>query len=881
MLPVSGVVDSSPAQLTVHVAPAVPQSIGAAIVLLRQSVDKNPDALDMVARHLGTAVVADAAATVGALLEDASEAVLALLERQDCCQVCVNALCCILRVGGDRARQLCCIKAVSLFVAFKHSASLGAQSNKRRKKKVTIISSTDDEDTNESAAPSLWAHILVPLVDAVRLCCWDIEAPTNLAVAATDCFLALSQPLYDHCADYIGGTLLQLSKWYARSTSSLLVCCALDAMVLYSIHRDRTQWLLCVPLLLWNQPAPRKSQLAALQKVSFRNANTMARLCIALGRLGRPARLKWYNGHSNLRAELLQNVRVCPPCAMALVCDLEPELAAPVVAKVLLYDFLVVQRVPLTEAFNVRSLLWWYRSEAMMLSLLNETISVANCIWATSLLLQEYPDKLISFIDACAQWRKLDSKFLAVDELRKSVSATFLSRAREIALHVIQLQKKNDGNGKQSLNILRVWSDLDCGQCWSAMLSVSCGMSDVTPSVWALIRQLALEYEDQLKSIAEALIGAVMEHPTDATLVKLVSSMSEILSRHARDIVMPLLCRKMDVQAQLTQELLDDPNSVAAVRDLLFLRLAPLLVLRTLSAPSMMQDESEECTIAPLLLARMVGLYEFDQVRRLAAEAMSKLNPLHSLPLTMAAFDGVAHELHTEQGLVCAKAVLFSWCGSLVGVAATVAARQLSPRMMTIVRAVILAPMVADQDASLLHTAVVEFVALCLRENVDDCHGRFLSGVFSEPLSVPLCILGGAVLIRVFQREVEHSVTIPLAQKALEPLVNVASSLPITARAPILNALFLVLFLLRHVSLPQLASPLVVLGVESAKNTRLPEEERKVGLKLLGVLLAVDGLFEGDGAPLLFVIGATLEEVAREGNAVSSLATQLRSVMEK
>jgi hypothetical protein len=150
--------------------------------------------------------------------------------------------------------------------------------------------------------------------------------------------------------------------------------------------------------------------------------------------------------------------------------------------------------------------------------------------------------------------------------------------------------------------------------------------ADALSGIWRALQAAAVEVRC-VAGVARAAIDAVMAHPSDAGLVQLLSVLGDTLAGEGADFVFPHLVRIMETQAVLTEALLDDPSSSPLVQALLFERLAPLLVLRTL-APRAFASAPRLGSMPHLLLQRMCGLYEFDQVRRLAAEAMAKCPPL-------------------------------------------------------------------------------------------------------------------------------------------------------------------------------------------------------------------------------------------------------------
>jgi len=89
--------------------------------------------------------------------------------------------------------------------------------------------------------------------------------------------------------------------------------------------------------------------------------------------------------------------------------------------------------------------------------------------------------------------------------------------------------------------------------------------------------------------------------------------------------------RRMESQRSLSPTDLDDetPDATATLRSLLFDRLAPLLILRVLPVEGFREDTAEDAgdlgKVGVLLIERVSQLYEFEEVRKLAAELCGSL----------------------------------------------------------------------------------------------------------------------------------------------------------------------------------------------------------------------------------------------------------------
>ncbi|CAM6127208.1 unnamed protein product [Calypogeia fissa] len=197
--------------------------------------------------------------------------------------------------------------------------------------------------------------------------------------------------------------------------------------------------------------------------------------------------------------------------------------------------------------------------------------------------------------------------------------------------------------------------------------------------IMRLIPDWADTVEDWEKLICVVLLKMFQE-PANAVIPRFLSSISNHLARHVH-IIFPLVLEEMRNQSKLTQDLLsqlsaEDSKTSQEGGDLgkeLFQRLSPLLVLRVLPLDAFNDRTSKELygdgapdtvaaeCITSLLLDRVCGGFEFEDVRKVASELTGRLLPNIMIPLITAQLEDAYH----TQDLLRAKACIYVLCTSL------------------------------------------------------------------------------------------------------------------------------------------------------------------------------------------------------------------------
>lgn len=187
------------------------------------------------------------------------------------------------------------------------------------------------------------------------------------------------------------------------------------------------------------------------------------------------------------------------------------------------------------------------------------------------------------------------------------------------------------------------------------------------------------------------LIDKMFSEPANATIVRFLSSISEQLAEVVNEIFHPVLL-KMKGQKEIDEGFISmwesrtytDEDSVKMQQSLfehlcplLIIRLLPLRVFNNLSSsvlygqlPSQSIAHVSECEdvniidecLAALLLKRAFNKYEFEDVRKLAAELCGRIHPQVLLPIVSSVLEHAA----ASHDVLKIKACLFSVCTSLV-----------------------------------------------------------------------------------------------------------------------------------------------------------------------------------------------------------------------
>ncbi|KAL3689061.1 hypothetical protein R1sor_015370 [Riccia sorocarpa] len=185
--------------------------------------------------------------------------------------------------------------------------------------------------------------------------------------------------------------------------------------------------------------------------------------------------------------------------------------------------------------------------------------------------------------------------------------------------------------------------------------------------------------------IIHLVLKKMFEEPRNGVIPRFLSSISPQLAENIQ-VLFPLLLKKFQEQSRFTETFISEVTGAdreAVVSNTLFERLSPLLVLRVLPLSAFdnasckelyglsasmsegnsgrLNTEGADC-IAYHLLNRACGPFEFEDVRKVAAEISGRLIPEILLPLVTAQMEDVTKSMDLPR----VKACLFILCTSLV-----------------------------------------------------------------------------------------------------------------------------------------------------------------------------------------------------------------------
>uniref|UniRef100_A0A1J3GQ58 Uncharacterized protein n=1 Tax=Noccaea caerulescens TaxID=107243 RepID=A0A1J3GQ58_NOCCA len=394
-------------------------------------------------------------------------------------------------------------------------------------------------------------------------------------------------------------------------------------------------------------------------------------------------------------------------------------------------------------------------------------------------------------------------------------------------------------------------------------------------------------------SLIAPLLDKMFLEPSNAIMVRFLSCISEHLADTSDMVLLHVLSRmkgqnKMDLisRSKLENSLFDH------LCPLLILRLLPQRVFDNIDSSSIYgtflsgdsvneyQDiKFEDCQcIAAFLLERAFSKFEFEEVRKLAAELCGRLHPQVLFPTVLLHLEK-ATELEDSLKI---KACLFSICTSLVVRGWESFSHSATPKIRKILENILLWPSDENEISKVQHgcidclalmicaelqhletskapkggkirttekkdtsgvdassNSVLDFTILCLTEDISDCSSitkpntEHSIGEKRLPIHFRLCMAN--VLISACQK-IPESAKKTFAQEAIPPLVR---SLEVISahevRAACIQVLFSAKYHLKSTILP-FSSDLLKLALRFLEQGS--EKEKLAGAKLMASLMA-------------------------------------------
>ncbi|WZZ17814.1 hypothetical protein YC2023_110903 [Brassica napus] len=392
-----------------------------------------------------------------------------------------------------------------------------------------------------------------------------------------------------------------------------------------------------------------------------------------------------------------------------------------------------------------------------------------------------------------------------------------------------------------------------------------------------------------------SLIGPLLDkmflEPSNAIMVRFLSCISEHLA-DASDMVLLHVLSHMKEQDKMDENFINMSKSSVDktnVEKSLFDHLCPLLILRLL--PQRVFDDIDSSTIygrflredsvneyrdikfedcqciAAFLFERAFSKFEFEEVRKLAAELCGRIHPQVLFPTVLLQLEK-ATELQDSLKI---KACLFSICTSLVVRGWESFSHSVTPKVRKVLEKILLWPSDEDEISKVQHgcidclalmicaelqhpessktmkgeklrassSSVLDFTIHCLIEDRSDCSSmpepNTEHSIREKPFPIPFRLCMANVLISACQK-IPQSAKKTFARKALPPLVHSLKFISAPeVRAACIQVLFSAMYHLKSTLLP-FASDLLKLALRFLEQGS--EKEKLAGAKLMASLMA-------------------------------------------
>jgi hypothetical protein len=545
---------------------------------------------------------------------DSKEGLRTLIEDAYCGSLAVESIGCVWREDKVEMKQkMGLIRIVEEVIVGKTATAVAAQSHKRRKKKM--VEMEEDEDFISVLPADAVVDRLFLLAPAMVSSC-QRGCGKKADFAMGDAFLSLAKAggLFGAQLEGTEVVLKCLLSWYEEIGGTELICAGIKGILRSKLYLQPKVWDGCILYLKrenGNLDKRVKSNLQDLVRhlnspIYSRKEPILASVCLLMGRLSFGKRKKLVGSVCRFLDAVLGQLET--------------------------YGDYVVPLVVHTMPKEIRRLVWKF--------LLDELLLVEDISWSR-------PDSVLHVPEVL----EILKTFLGNETPESS------PRRLRVVRMITGLFGKELGEEKV-FEYLEQETEPDAKRLWlQHCFDWTSHLKEDEEEFWKRIS--SFDADELPPDVLLLLVKTILAHPMDATLVRILSIMNKLVSAQA-DVVLHLLEAVMDQQEGLSQALLEDSESSEKVKALLFERLAPLLVMRVMSIEALSKCASEK--MVQMLLERMVFLYEFPQVRRLASETMAKVDPNKAIAATTPVFlDGLSKP-QDEAALVGLKSVLFTWC---------------------------------------------------------------------------------------------------------------------------------------------------------------------------------------------------------------------------
>ncbi|KAM7263746.1 hypothetical protein ACFE04_001429 [Oxalis oulophora] len=270
-----------------------------------------------------------------------------------------------------------------------------------------------------------------------------------------------------------------------------------------------------------------------------------------------------------------------------------------------------------------------------------------DCLGDEEVLIREHASNLLPMIDPSLMLSSLVRLVYSSDEKVQSCATNALTG----------VLRRNNSKIEVICQLLDCLSNLQHNMDLpEANGNVAEGSKLDTDRVFKLISEWSKSVNDW-KSLIGPLLDKMFSEPSNAIVVRFLS----LISEHLVEVVDEVLDRVlllMKGQEEVNECMVSRCDDAVKLEQCLFKRLCPLL-----ANPGYIDiSENDNKCVASILLNRALNKFEFEDVRKLAAELCGRFHPKMLLPVICSHLENAANSQDTMK----IKACLFSICTSLV-----------------------------------------------------------------------------------------------------------------------------------------------------------------------------------------------------------------------
>ncbi|MCL7036267.1 hypothetical protein MKW94_009830 [Papaver nudicaule] len=411
--------------------------------------------------------------------------------------------------------------------------------------------------------------------------------------------------------------------------------------------------------------------------------------------------------------------------------------------------------------------------------------------------------------------------------------------------------------------------------------------------ILGLVPEWAKSVEDW-NIFIEQLVDKMFSEPSNVVIARFLSCISEYLA-DTSNVLLPRVLLHMQGQKEMCKKLLatgasgiDKGDDSCKLRNTVFDRLCPLLIIRLLplrvfddlnssimyghllnegfvDAADKIDSSFENCSsIAVLLVNRAINIYEFEDVRKLAAQLCGHIHPEVLYPMMRSQLESAT----CSRDIVKIKACLFAICTSLALRGSVPSQHLVMVEIRKILEMVLSWPSLdGDEENVAPANLVLNYVIQQLIQDKND-RGPEKSAL----LSFRLCMAN--VMISACQK-ISNPRKKRLAKRIIPVLISSAEVIANSdIRAACIQVLFSAVYHLKLAILPY-SSDLLRLSIKALQEGS--DEEKMAGVKLMASLMSSEDAIVESIANGLLEANSLLTSIS----AMNTASPELRQVCEK